>query len=321
MIFYLFANCFSALSGVVNKYFIKNGYYDPNVQMLDVTFHANIYNVIFYFTLYFYFYRKNEIAFSIKNTFFQKQQIWQVLLFAIPIYASAYKILMFQKMPISYVEISSMIKPFCVFFLALFLLKEKFYPSFLIYIFIAISGFLLSNFDKIYNSGFNGTNSDLFKIIYFIAIASIGDITRRYYCKKWDNAMHSICVEVVVFAFYGLLWLSISNRFSLNTLLNPCTLLYAIITFSHHICVILGVQRAKSVSALEIVNFSKLVFSLVFCYLILGEEQTYKRIFGALIILTSILIFNFHRKILNKNNKFNKNGNNDKKDCQQNNIH
>ena len=49
MLFYLFANCFSSLSGVVNKFFIRHGYYDIGVQMLDVTFHANIYNVILYF--------------------------------------------------------------------------------------------------------------------------------------------------------------------------------------------------------------------------------------------------------------------------------
>lgn len=304
MLFYLLANCFSALSSVINKYFIRNGYYDAGTQMLDVTFHANIYNVIFYFTLYYYFYRKNEITFTLKDTFFKKEQVLQIILFAIPIYASAYKILMFQKMPISYVEVSSMIKPFCVFFLAIFLLKEKFYPSFLIYIAIAIFGFLVSNYDKIYNSGFNGTNNDLIKIIYFIIIASIGDITRRYYCRKWDNAMHSICVEVVIFALYGLLWLFFSNRFSINVLLNKCTLLYAIVTFSHHICVILGVQRAKNVSTLEIVNFSKVVFSLVFSYIILGEnrESYYlkKRVAGALLILISILLFNIHRRKLAK---------------------
>ena len=303
MLFYLLANCFSALSSVINKYFIRNGYYDTNTQMLDVTFHANIYNVIFYFILYSYFYRKNEITFTLKDTFFKKEQILQILLFAIPIYASAYKILMFQKMPISYVEVSSMIKPFFVFFLALFLLKEKFYPSFLIYIFIAIFGFLVSNYDKIYNSGFNGTNNDLIRIMYFIIIASIGDITRRYYCRKWDNAMHSICVEIIIFALYGLLWLFITNRFSINVLLNKCTLSYAIVTFSHHICVILGVQRAKNVSALEIVNFSKVVFSLIFSYLVLGEDHHIKRrVVGALIILISILLFNIHRKKLARSN-------------------
>ena len=305
MVFYLLANCFSALSGIVNKYFIKYGYYDQDVKMLDVTFHSNFYNLIFYFILYFIFYKRNKVDFSLKNTFFRKEQIIQILLFAIPIYASAYKILMFEKMPISYVEISAMIKPFCVFFLALFLLKERFYPFFLIYIFISIFGFSVSNFDKIgnifYSTG-QGTNSDLVKIIYFIFIASIGDITRRYYCRKWDNALQSICVEVVIFALYGLLWLISFKRFSLNTLFNPCTFLYAMITFSHHICVILGVQRAKSVSALEIVNFSKLVFSLIFCYLILGEEQTPQRIIGALIIFASILLFNIHRGLLKESN-------------------
>jgi len=304
MLFYLFANCFSSLSGVVNKFFIRHGYYDLGVQMLDVTFHANIYNVILYFMLYYNFQKNNMINFSIRNTFYSKRELLQILLFAIPIYASAYKLLMFEKMPISYVEISAMIKPLIVFFLAIVLLKEKFYNIYLLYLFIAIIGFCVINYEDIFLRHGNGVNSDILKILYYIIIASIGDITRRYYCRKWDNAMQSICVEVVIFAVYGCLYLSIVGRFSINILINPCTLIYALITFFHHICVILGVQRAKSVAALEIISFSKLAFSLLFCYLILGEDQKKIKIIGGVIIFIAIALFNIHRRYLkNKENK------------------
>lgn len=297
MVFYLLANCFSSLSSVVNKYFVKNGYFDEGVKMLDITFHANFYNLVFYFFIYIWFKKSDKISFSLYDSFIGPRQFLQILLFAIPIYASAYKLLMFEKMPISYVELSTVIKPFCVFFLALFLLKEKFHPSFLIYMFIAVCGFVISNFNNFCNIS-SGAGVDVFKIIYFIIISAIGDITRRYYCRKWDNVMHSICVEVVIFAAYGFICLLAFNRFSVAVLFNPCTLLYAIITFSHHICVILGVQRAKTVSSLEIINFSKMVFSLLFCYVFLKEKREPHEIIGAAVVLTSIVLFNFRRRSL-----------------------
>ena len=306
MLYYLLANCFSALSGVINKYFIRNGFYDSNTQMLDVTFHANIYNVIFYFLIYFYYKKQDKIDFSIKNTFFSKREIGQVILFAIPIYAAALKLKMFQNMPISYVEISAMIKPFIVLFLALLILKEKFHSYYLIYASIAIFGFLISNYDKIFGikGGFsNGSFVDLQHIIFYIIVASIGDITRRYYCRKWNNSLQAICVEVIIFFIYGSLYLAVTNRISLSVLLNPCTFIYALTTFSHHICIILGVQRAKSVAALEIVNFSKIIFSLLFCVLILNEHPSGLRILGALIIGIAIFSFNTHRRKVNNETK------------------
>jgi len=316
MIYYLLANCFSALSGVINKYFIRHGYYDPGTQMLDVTFHANAYNVIFYFILYFYYKKQDKIDFSLKKTFFSKRELGQIILFAIPIYAAALKLKMFHNMPISYVEISAMIKPFIVLFLALLILKEKFYSYYLIYASIAICGFLVSNYDKVFNGGFsNGSFTDLQKITYYIIIAAIGDITRRYYCRKWNNSLQAICVEVMIFFIYGMLYLSFYNRLSLNILLNPCTIVYAMVTFSHHICIILGVQMAKSVAALEIVNFSKIIFSLLFCVLILGERPSLMRIYGAIIIAIAIILFNNHRRrneMIDKNNNENKNENDNK---------
>ena len=84
------------------------------------------------------------------------------------------------------------------------------------------------------------------------------------------------------------------------------------VTFSHHICIILGVQRAKSVAALEIVNFSKIIFSLLFCVLILGERPSLMRIYGAIIIAIAIILFNNHRRrkeVLEKISKENENKN------------
>ena len=303
MLFYLFANCFSALSGVVNKFFIKQGYYDIGVQLIDVTFHANLYNLILYFMLYFNLKRDNMINFSIKKTFYGSKELLQILLFAVPIYASAYKLLMFERMPISYVEISSMIKPLIVFFLAIILLKERFYSIYILYLFIAIIGFCISNYEKIFFSQSTGLNSDLIKILYYIVIASIGDITRRYYCRKWDNAMQSIFIEMFIFGLYGFLYLSIFRGFSLSVFLSPYTYVYSSLALLHHICIINGVQKAPSVAALELLNFSKNIFSLIFSALILKEETRSWQALGAIIIGISLYCFNIKRKRQdNKNN-------------------
>ena len=60
--------------------------------------------------------------------------------------------------------------------------------------------------------------------------------------------------------------------------------------------IILGVQRAKFVADLEIVNFSKIVFSLLFLIVILQEGLNFTRICGVIIIAIAIILFNNHRR-------------------------
>ena len=60
MIFYILANCFSALSNAVNKFFVKNGYFSEGVKMVDVTFHANIINFFLFMSFFFIYRRKND---------------------------------------------------------------------------------------------------------------------------------------------------------------------------------------------------------------------------------------------------------------------
>ena len=296
MIYYLLANCFSALSNILNKFFIKNDFFSEGIKMLDITFHANIINFFVFIIYYNYCKIHHNVQFSFEKTFFQKKEIIQIILFGIPVYAAAFKISMLQTMPVPYVEVSAMIKPFIVFCLALFLLHEKFHSYYIIYGVLVIFGFMVSHYNKIFNPNFTSNDGDLLKIIYYIGIASIGDITRRYYCRKWDNAMQAICVEITIFALYGFLYLSFTKRFSLHVFLNPCTYIYSTIAFLHHTCIIHGVQRASSVAALELLNFSKIIFTLVFSTLIIKEVPSRYQLLGALIIGGTLFVFNIHRK-------------------------
>ena len=303
MIFYLLANCFSALSNVINKFFVKGQYFEDGIRMIDITFHANIIN-FFIFMLFFFIYRsKHDVGFSLRKSFLNKGEILQILLFSIPIYAAAFKISVLEKMPIPYFEISAMVKPFLVWLLALLLLHEKFYAYYLFYAFMAMVGFLIANCDKIFSSEYVSNENNLKYILIYLFIGAIGDITRRYYCRKWDNAMQSIFIEMFIFGLYGFLYLSIFRGFSLSVFLSPYTYVYSSLALLHHICIINGVQKAPSVAALELLNFSKNIFSLIFSALILKEETRSWQALGAIIIGISLYCFNIKRKRQdNKNN-------------------
>ena len=301
MIYYILANCFSAFSNVLNKYFIINNYFPTGVRMLDVTFHANIINFIIFSIFFVIYKRKTKMEFSIINSVFNKRELLQIILFSIPIYSAAFKISMFQKMPIPYVEVSSMIKPFLVWMLALVLLHEKFYSYYLLYIFMAMVGFFVANFENL-TRNYVSHNGDLQLICIYLIIGSIGDITRRYYCRKWDNTVQAIFIEMLIFGLYGFLYLLRFNRFSLHLFLSPYTFCYALLALLHHTCIIHGVKRAVSVASLEILNFSKNIFSFLFSAMLLSESPSEMQIIGAVIIGVSLYLFNIKRKTIDKKN-------------------
>ena len=72
----------------------------------------------------------------------------------------------------------------------------------------------------------------------------------------------------------------------------------SIITLSHHFCLIHGVQKAPTVTALEFVNFSKIVFVLILSYCLLGTKIYNNKILGALIIAITLILFNFRADMM-----------------------
>ena len=103
---------------------------------------------------------------------------------------------------------------------------------------------------------------------------------------------------------------------------------------SHHLCTIYGVKRAKSVTSLEFINFSKVIFTIIFSYLLLNHyprtteinifDKTFNfpnQIIGAIIIAITLLFFT-RRVNSEKNNNLDNNNldNNNNTETDNNNL-
>ena len=314
MIYYLLANCFSALSNNLCKYLTLNGNALAGERPLTIILHTDLINLFIYSIIFLRFKKQNKVDFTLKETFCTKEELYQILLFSIPVFASSYKLILMENIHLSNLEISAMVKPFLVCILAMFFLKEKFKTYYIWYALMACVGFCISNYNKF--------NSDhMLWLISFIIIASIGDATRRYYCRKKKNPIQAWCVEFFIFFLYGFVILLVcpllkycfpdvfprldKYSFSFSILFNPFTWLISFITLSHHLSAIYGVKRAPSVTALEFINFSKVIFTLIFSYIFLGQTPKYtevtlfgttfnfhNQIFGAIVIAITLIFFN-----------------------------
>ena len=270
---------------------------------MDVYFHIDFINLAIFFVIYFVCKLRGTIYFSLKDTFLRKEEVPLIFIFAIPILASAYKTYMMDYMRLADIEISAMVKPFCVLGLAIIFLGEKFYLFYIRYGLLAVIGFLIVNIELIlfyFNSGtgrlsFSTSsygNTNLHFVLLYLMLASIGDVTRRYYCLQCKYTMQSLCVEFVMFALYGIIVIILRKSFSFKILFSPYALIVSFIAILHHFCLIYGVQKAQSVTALEFVNFSKIIFTIIFSYLILGYRATGYKIVGAIIIAVTLILFN-----------------------------
>lgn len=289
--YYLIANFCSAFSNILAKFFVSNDVIQiPNVRIIDIMLHSNIISLFLLSMFYIFKKSRNEINFTFKETFIGRKEVLQIVLFAIPIVAANYKIYLMGFMSISGIEISAMIKPFCVWCLAVVLLHEGFEKSYLKY-FVGISvGFMIANYDKIHVSHF-------WYLVSYIAIASCGDITRRYFCRVKKDSFQAVCVECVLFCLYGtVILLFIRKSFSLKLLLSPYVFTISCITFSHHFCMIYGVRKAATIVSLEFLNFSKLIFTIILSCFILKDLPTTHKMCGALIIAVTLILFNKERR-------------------------
>ena len=319
MIFYLLANCFSAFSNSLCKFFTISDSFLKGEKPLTIILHADIINLFLFSFVYLYCKKKGKVDFTLKETFCNKEELMQILLFSIPILASSYKLLIMERIHLNSLEISAMVKPFLVCILAIFLLKEKFSMYYIWYGLLACFGFFVSNYIRI---SFN----HIFWLISYIVIASIGDTTRRYYCKKKKNHLQAWCAEFFIYFLYAiimLIFIPLINvilpelntkefpftninkyAFSFKLLFSPYTWLISFITMSHHLCIIYGVKRAKTITSLEFLNFSKVIFTIIFSYLLLNQrpitteinifDKTFNfpnQIVGAIIIIITLIFF------------------------------
>ena len=289
MLFYLLSTLFSALSNCLAIFFAGQGLL-PNVtrqNTADVFLHVNILNLITIYIIYFFKKARNQIHFSVKTTFTDKHELKQVLLFALPVFAAYYKMILAGYINMSHIAIAAMIKPLIVGLLAIIFLRERVNKKSIKFAVLALTGFYISNLTKM---GF--ISGEILYLGSYVLIASFGDITRRYYCRKRTEDMQALCVECAMFSFYSFILLFIGGKFSFQILFHPLVILLSALTFIHHFCLVHVVRKASSVIALEFVNLSKPIFTMVFTAILLSEYPNVYNIVGAVIIAVSIIGFN-----------------------------
>lgn len=289
MLFYLLSTLFSAMANCFAIFFAEQGLL-PGITRQDtvnVLLHLNILNLITFFAIYFVQKSRNQIHFSLKKTFSEKDELKQALLFALPVFSASYKMFLAGYIDMSHIAISSMIKPLIVGLLAVVLLRERINKKAIKFAILALFGFYISNLNQM---GF--VSNEILYLGSYVLIASFGDITRRFYCRKRSEDMQALCVECVMFAFYSVFLLTISGKFSIPLLFHPLVMLLSVFTFLHHYFLVHGVRQASSVIALEFVNLSKPVFTMVFSAILLQDYPNIYNIIGAVIIALSIVGFN-----------------------------
>ena len=291
MFAYLSAAFFSVLSNCICVLFVKNGLIVlQNGQMImDVFLTNNILNMLF-FTLLFSFQKaRGKIHFKVIDSFRGKKEIVQFLLFIFPVIAAIFKTFMLDFVPVTTITISSLIVPFAVWALAMFLLREPFRPAYLKYSILAVIGFVFVNLQKLTGGGFSF--GYIHFLLFYILLESVGQITLRYYCRKRDYGMQAVMAEIVIFFVYGSIFLFSRGKFSFSLLLNPYVWLVALCCFLRHVLLINGVRKASSIVALEFCAFAKPIFASIIMFILVGEIPTIQKIFGFAIIALAIVRF------------------------------
>lgn len=294
IIYPILSACFAASSYALTKFFLVNKYINCNVDMVTVMFHTNIINLFLFFLYYTYKWIISEPLFNFRKSFVNLYSLWQLFLLGLPVFASIMKSHLASNIPLTTIEVSSMMKPFFISLLAILLLKEKFKIKYIFCFIVALLGFYIVNTkkfvfnEKVINTFFDDKTTVL--LISYVFISAMGNITRKYYCNKRSNDMEVICAEYLVFFIYGTTILIISKTFSMSLLFNRYVFCISLLTLSHHYCTIHGVKSIKSVVLVELLSFSKTIFTLFFGWILLNEDISLQKLTGAVIIFISILM-------------------------------
>ena len=282
---YIIAMTIGALSDVLCVFFVHHELIPVEYnRVMDVMLHVNLINLVVFFIMYFCLKSTGKLKFNITQTFGNKHELMKVILFAIPIVAACYKTFMMGFIKISSITIAGMIRPLCTWTLAVILLKEHFKSEYLKYIIVAIIGFTVANYDKLHFD-------HMWFLTSFVLIASLGDVTTRYYCRQCKDPVEAMGTEFILFAVYSAGILSIGGAFSMDIITSPYVVCIAALAFSFRVFMVNGVRRASSIVAIELLGFSKVFFTLSFSCLLLNDVPTLQRIIGALIIIASIVGF------------------------------
>lgn len=291
MFLFFLSVCCSTLSYALIVYFVDNQFINIAKQnIIDVFLHCNIAN----FTLFLLFYLtariKGKIDWKIKDTFFSKQELVKFGLFCLPVLSAFYKANLLTNVPLIQITISSMMMPICVFIIASLTLKERFDAGNIKYIILALVGFVVINISKFDTSGLTTTTFILPLIIYLL-LDSCGEVSIRYYLRGRKKGLQAVMAEMFIFVCYGSILLAVRHTFNPSLFLNPYMLLVSLCCFLHHILMIFGVRKAKSIGSVEFITFAKPVLVSVWMFLLVGEIPTLPKIIGGIIIGCAVIGF------------------------------
>ena len=303
MVAFLTAAFFSVLSNCICVFFVnKHLILLENKQtIMDIFLHNNIICMFLFIILFNIQKLRGKVHFKTIDTFRGRQNIIQFLLFIFPVIAAIFKTFMLGFIPVTTITISSLIVPFAVCFLAVFLLKEKFNSAYVKYGVLALFGFVLVNLQKLSGGGFS--LGFLHILLFYILLESIGQITLRYYCRKRSYGTQAVLAEITIFFVYGGMFIMLRGTFGLNILLNPYVWVVSLCCFMRHVLLINGVRRASSIVALEFCAFAKPIFAAVIMFLLVGELPSLLKVVGSVIIAFAIVKFHALEREAKKNRK------------------
>ncbi len=171
--------------------------------------------------------------------------------------------------------------------LAVIFLKEKFDKRAIKFAALALIGFCIINFHKI-----GMESNEIWYLGSYVLIAGVGDITRRYYCRKRSEDMQALFLECFIFTLYSAGILITSRNFSWELLFSPGTFIIAFVCFLNHFCSVYGVRKASSIASIEFANFSKTIFELCLSFLLLNEYLNRQQVIGGVFIVLAVLGMN-----------------------------
>lgn len=283
MFVHVLALMVSALSDVLCVYYVRNGLI-PSNSVMTTFLHVNLINCASFFLMYFFLKARHKLNFNIVNTFCNKQELLRAILYAIPVIAAFYRLYMMETIKITNISISGMIKPLLGWLLAVILLKERFKLQNIIYVLISLLGFFIANYTKL------GCDN-VWVLLFYVLLASYGDVTTRHYCRTRKDPVEAIGVEFIWFTIYSIVILTWKETFNIDILFSKYTLIISLLAFLFRVLLVHAIRKASSVVAIEIMNYSKIVFTIIFSFLLLNDIPSVYKVVGALIIALSVILF------------------------------
>ena len=289
-LFVLLSIILSAFNQNINKYFYEHKYIDSIITLM---MHVDILIMFFLFLTHLYgrVRNKNNMLIDIKSVFCLKT----ALLLCIPIGSTYFKnfLLMFVS-PVA-MSTNSLIIPFIIALLSVFVLKEKFHKIDLLLLIIALFGFILATNLKINLESIKITS---LMLLYCIIFSSGAIILRKF--AKTGNNLTAYSTTSIYYGIISLFVLFFSRKIDFYLFFSlPCLSGFLFMTLQHYFSV-QSHRESKSIIEIEIINYSRIIITALISYFIIGYDYSLKTLLGFFIITFAVIVNCIYKKYLFK---------------------